>query len=361
MIDDAIDSVEPDSPAVRRLWRFALTCLVAVLALACSNPSGANDPAAALREAAGRGDTAAVRALLEQGAPVDARDDQGATALVRAAYGNHVDAAALLVQAGADVDLADDTRQSAYLIATSEVGDDPRLLDLTLGAGADIDAKDSYDGTGLIRAAERAHVTDRRAAAAGGHRPRPRQPPGLHRPARGRRLRRGRARGPGDGRRPGRRRSRAGHPGRQRGHRAGPRRARWPAGGRVDPARGRGSGLTVHYRRSRSNHRSSFRATPDGDYMAPRVTGSTGVAAMQMVHSSLTIQEAAESPLPGKSPEDLNMHIASLPGRRLADVVLRRPHDERAASGTTSSGTARRRGRRSPRGRIRASRSRDRV
>ena len=32
---------------------------------------------------------------------------------------------------------------------------------------------------------------------------------------------------------------------------------------------------------------------------------------MQMVHSSLTIQEAAEVPLPGKSPDDLNMHIAS--------------------------------------------------
>jgi uncharacterized protein len=52
------------------------------------------------------------------------------------------------VQAGADVDLADDSRQSAYLIATSEVGDDPRLLELTLAAGADINAKDSYDGTG---------------------------------------------------------------------------------------------------------------------------------------------------------------------------------------------------------------------
>ena len=32
---------------------------------------------------------------------------------------------------------------------------------------------------------------------------------------------------------------------------------------------------------------------------------------MQMVHSSLTIMEAAENPLPGKSREDLNMHIAS--------------------------------------------------
>ena len=32
---------------------------------------------------------------------------------------------------------------------------------------------------------------------------------------------------------------------------------------------------------------------------------------MQMVHSSLTIQEAAEVPLPGKSLDDLNMHIAN--------------------------------------------------
>ena len=63
-----------------------------------------------------------------------------------AAYGNHLDVAALLVQAGADVDVADDSRQSAYLIATSEVGDDPRLLELTLAAGADINAKDSYEG-----------------------------------------------------------------------------------------------------------------------------------------------------------------------------------------------------------------------
>ena len=99
-----------------------------------------------------------MRELLDRGVPVDARDDRGATALVRAAYGNHVEVADLLVSAGADVDLADDTQQSAYLISTSEVGDDPRLLELTLNAGADLDAKDGFNGTGLIRAAERAHV-----------------------------------------------------------------------------------------------------------------------------------------------------------------------------------------------------------
>src|SRR5690349_14460355 len=133
--------------------------LFVVLAAACAPAaSRVAEPGAALREAAGRGDVTAVRTLLDQGAPVDARDDRGATALIRAAYGNHVDVAAVVVRAGAAVHLQDDSRQGAYLIATSEVGDDPRLLDLTLGAGADIDAKDSYDGTGLIRAAERANV-----------------------------------------------------------------------------------------------------------------------------------------------------------------------------------------------------------
>ena len=77
--------------------------------------------------------------------------------LLAAAYANEVAAARRLIDAGADVNAKDDTEQSAYLIATSEVGDDVRLLDLTLDAGADVNAKDSYNGTGLIRAAERGH------------------------------------------------------------------------------------------------------------------------------------------------------------------------------------------------------------
>ena len=111
-----------------------------------------------LIEAARSGDAEEVRALLEQGAHVTAEDSSGATALVAAAYGNHVEAARLLVEAGADVNAKDSTEQSAYLIATSEVGDDVTLLDLTLDAGADVNAKDSFNGTGLIRAADRGYV-----------------------------------------------------------------------------------------------------------------------------------------------------------------------------------------------------------
>lgn len=75
--------------------------------------------------------------------------------LIAAAYANDVEAARLLIEAGADVNAKDQTTQSAYLISTSEVGDDPALLELMLANGADVDAKDSYNGTGLIRAADR--------------------------------------------------------------------------------------------------------------------------------------------------------------------------------------------------------------
>ena len=61
--------------------------------------------------------------------------------LLEAAYRNDVAAARRLISQGADVNAKDGTQQSAYLIATSEVGDDPRLLKLTLDAGADVGAR----------------------------------------------------------------------------------------------------------------------------------------------------------------------------------------------------------------------------
>lgn len=79
-------------------------------------------------------------------------------ALLAAAYRNDLPAAEAAIADGADVNANDGTQQSAYLISTSEVGDDPRLLELTLAHGADVRAKDRYDGTGLIRAADRGHV-----------------------------------------------------------------------------------------------------------------------------------------------------------------------------------------------------------
>ncbi len=108
--------------------------------------------------AAEAGDLGRVEDLLERGASVRARDADRRTALTAAAFENHVEVARRLIAAGADVNAKDRTVQSPYLIATSEVGDDPRLLELTLDHGAEVDDKDSYNGTGLIRAAERGHA-----------------------------------------------------------------------------------------------------------------------------------------------------------------------------------------------------------
>jgi uncharacterized protein len=143
-------------------------------ASATSSPASSSAAGPALSDADRRllaaaqtGDVAGVREALADGGRVEAADETAATALVLAAYGNHVDAAQVLVDAGADVNRQDTTQQSAFLIATSEVGGDPRLLDLTLAHGADVNAKDSYNGTGLIRAAHRGHwqVVDRLIAA----------------------------------------------------------------------------------------------------------------------------------------------------------------------------------------------------
>ena len=102
---------------------------------------------------------AALAASVPVGCGDDARERDVDRELLAAAYRNDVAAARDLIEAGADVNAKDDSEQSPYLIATSEVGDDPRLLELTLAAGADVDAKDSFNGTGLIRAAERGHGT----------------------------------------------------------------------------------------------------------------------------------------------------------------------------------------------------------
>ncbi len=72
-----------------------------------------------------------------------------------ATWANDVQRAAALIRRGADVNAQDETQQSSYLITTSEGHLD--LLELTLAHGADVTAKDSWNGTGLIRAAERGH------------------------------------------------------------------------------------------------------------------------------------------------------------------------------------------------------------
>ncbi len=88
--------------------------------------------------------------------PITAADQARLDERLRdASWDNNVATARRLISQGARVNAKDATVQSAYLIATSEGY--LELLRLTLRNGARINDKDSWNGTGLIRAAERGH------------------------------------------------------------------------------------------------------------------------------------------------------------------------------------------------------------
>jgi hypothetical protein len=87
-----------------------------------ARPSG---QAAKLRAAAAAGRTAEVDALLEQGAPVDAPDADGNTALMKSLQADHPAAAAALRRHGASLDRKNHAGESARDMATAK--DDPEL------------------------------------------------------------------------------------------------------------------------------------------------------------------------------------------------------------------------------------------
>jgi ankyrin repeat protein len=101
-----------------------------------------------LIEAASAGDAERVRALLAGGAPVDAADDQGRTALHHAVVATRLEVVDLLLGAGADVDRrAGVRRQTPLALACSFLpwlGGSVRVLERLLDAGADAEAEDEH-------------------------------------------------------------------------------------------------------------------------------------------------------------------------------------------------------------------------
>lgn len=111
---------------------------------------------AQLLKAAELGDAARVRALLQAGADVNARDASGRTPLTWAALGDRVAVARLLVAAGADPDLQDAQRNTALLVS-GETGSVAMLREV-LRAGPDLTRTNRFGGTALIPAADRGHL-----------------------------------------------------------------------------------------------------------------------------------------------------------------------------------------------------------
>ena len=95
-----------------------------------------------------------IRDALDAGAEVDARDDDGRTALMWAARDNmDIDAIKALLDAGADVDARDDDGRTALMWAARD-NTDINAIEALLDAGADIDARDVGGRTALMWAAK---------------------------------------------------------------------------------------------------------------------------------------------------------------------------------------------------------------
>ena len=112
--------------------------LLAALALAGSTAALAEDDAGTrLREAATRGDTAQVSALLEAGADPNAASEYGATALHFACDKGHVEVVRLLLARGAKPDVKD-TFYGAQPVDWAGMKGHGEVLKLLAQAGADV-------------------------------------------------------------------------------------------------------------------------------------------------------------------------------------------------------------------------------
>jgi ankyrin repeat protein len=109
-----------------------------------------------LHEAASLGDLDAIDRLLAAGLPIDARDRDGRTPLMRAVRARHTEAVRALVAAGADVDQRDDQLDNPFLYAGAEGL--LEILRIVNEAGADPTITNRYGGVAVIPASERGHV-----------------------------------------------------------------------------------------------------------------------------------------------------------------------------------------------------------
>ena len=113
-------------------WQRSIPLALAVLVM------GAGSGRPPLVDAAKNSDKAALRALLQQGASVNAADADGTTALHWASYRDDVDTATLLIRAGAKVNAANDL--GATPLWSASLNGSAAMVQTLLEAGADPNA-----------------------------------------------------------------------------------------------------------------------------------------------------------------------------------------------------------------------------
>src|ERR1700674_2877615 len=119
----------------------------AVVLLAVAGLSAAKSDVA---DAVMKGDRAAVRALLQQRADVNAPQADGATALHWAVYRGDVDTANVLIGAGANVKAANRARVTPLSLATTD--GDAAMIAALVKAGADPNEPLTFGKTDLMLA-----------------------------------------------------------------------------------------------------------------------------------------------------------------------------------------------------------------
>jgi ankyrin repeat protein len=136
--------------------RFAAIALGLALLLLSGVMSPASASGEILREAAARGDAAAVARFIAGRTPLNDKDRLGQTALLLAVAGNHVEVARLLMEAGADINALAANRDTPWLLAGA-LGR-AEIIALMLPRKPDLSIRNRFGGTALIPACERAHV-----------------------------------------------------------------------------------------------------------------------------------------------------------------------------------------------------------
>lgn len=111
---------------------------------------------AALIEAAAAGRVDEVARLIQTGAPLDAQDAQGRSALLRAVAGDHVSVAKTLLEAGASPNTQAANRDTPWLLAGA-LGR-AEIIAAMLPRRPDLSIRNRYGGNALIPACERAYV-----------------------------------------------------------------------------------------------------------------------------------------------------------------------------------------------------------
>ena len=124
-----------------------------------SNTSSPSPPPVSLIVARTAGGPELVQQLLDGGALVDEKDEEGGTALMEVSFQGNTKVAKLLLDHGASVDEKDENENTALLMASYH--GHTKVAKLLLDQGASVDKKDKEGGTALMWASFRGHTSRR--------------------------------------------------------------------------------------------------------------------------------------------------------------------------------------------------------